>query len=283
LDRELNINDFLSKYGVVVKKDLIMDKSCVQNEVPILENFRLRTVPVSNLYQPIIREFPSNFPAVANFKGMVFDSVNPVDFSEAQKDNNIKITTLFTSSGQARVEEGNSMGAQGNMIPLPGVEDINKEKFDKSKIPFGIAMEGAFLNAYPGTMGTGSNASSSSQDTSVSQTSAKPDESKESVSGVRSKPARMIIVGDADFVSAGGGDNFNFLLNSIEWLARDPYILSDLRGREFAINLISEEMSESVQTWIEILNIVVTPLLVVILSLLAWFFRRNRKRRHEFA
>jgi ABC-type uncharacterized transport system involved in gliding motility auxiliary subunit len=275
LERQQNINQLLGKYGVVVEKNVIFDKSCVQDEMPILENLRLRTIPVNELYRPIVRHFPSSHPILSNFRGMVFETVSMIDPSAAGDMKDVEVVPLLVSSENSRIEELKPLGAQGNMVSLPAVENIEEEQFDQKNLLFAAALEGRFSRVKEEEF-SDQDGEEGVQDDASSGGGADEGESPP-LEVEKTEETRLIVVGDADFASMGGGDNFNFLLNAVEWLSRDPFGLWTLRGREFSLNFITEELSEAKQTWIQIANIILAPFLVVAVSLAAWLIRKNRK------
>ncbi len=262
LDRELDVNSLLEPYGVRVENALVLDKECVQKEMPILENMRLRSVPVFSLHQPILYKFDRDNPITSNFKAMAFDTVSPVDASHAESNETVTVMELLTSSENARIETGNDMGGPGKLIPLPMVQELDGQPFDDSFVPLAVALEGSLPNPY-----------------------AETDSAGVVIGGVAASPenTRLVVVGDADFINMGAGDNFNFLLNSMEWLTNDEFSLASLRGREFMLNMITGEISSAAETWIQIVDILLMPLLILLISLGGYFYRINRKKRMEIA
>lgn len=262
LDRELDINTLIEPYGVKVENALVMDKKCVQKDMPILENNRLRTVPVYSLHQPILYEFDRHNPITRNFKAMAFDTVSPIDAAGADSNETVTVFELLTSSGNAQIATGNDMGGPGKLIPLPMVQELDGQPFEDSFVPLAVAIEGEIPNPY-----------------------AETDTAGVVVSGIPASPAntRLVVVGDADFVNMGAGDNFNFLLNSMEWLTDDEFSLASLRGKEFMLNMITNEISPAAEIWVQLVDILMMPLLILAVSLGGYYFRNSRKRRLETA
>jgi ABC-type uncharacterized transport system involved in gliding motility auxiliary subunit len=279
LDRDLDINDLLVPYGARIEDALVMDKQCVQKDIPILENMRVRNVPVFLLYQPILYTFDRENPITRNFRAMVFDSVSPVDISPADSIDGVTAAALLVSSEESRIETGNDLGGMGNLIPLAMVQDLDDQSFPDSHVPLAASLEGIFPSAFPEKGGKAEEDAENGQDSLVVLAENHGVDS----AAVLKSPAgtRLAVIGDADFVNMGGGDNFNFLLNVMEWLTKDDYSLASLRGKEFMLNMIPGDLSESTESWIEVMNIVLMPVLILILWIAGWLLRNHRKKKAE--
>jgi ABC-type uncharacterized transport system involved in gliding motility auxiliary subunit len=102
----------------------------------------------------------------------------------------------------------------------------------------------------------------------------------------RPRPSRIIVIGDTDFattiISASGGrQNLDFLLQAADWLGNDDDIIG-IRNRESQAGrldrIIDPEKRIAAMRFIQIINVILMPLLVIIVGLfLAW--RRGARFR----
>jgi ABC-type uncharacterized transport system involved in gliding motility auxiliary subunit len=90
----------------------------------------------------------------------------------------------------------------------------------------------------------------------------------------------MVIVGDGNFAQdayASNQANFVFFMNAIDWLVQDSDLMQ-IRGREAAIRPL-REVSDATKQTTKVANIIGPPVLVILLGIGRWFFRRQRKVR----
>jgi ABC-type uncharacterized transport system involved in gliding motility auxiliary subunit len=94
-----------------------------------------------------------------------------------------------------------------------------------------------------------------------------------------SPPSRIVVVGDGEFFvdRKGGGDRDNLLFfqNLVDWLMQDEDLIG-IRSREVTDRPL-RTVSEPTKRVVKYANMLGSPLLVVVLGLLAWQLRRRRK------
>ena len=93
------------------------------------------------------------------------------------------------------------------------------------------------------------------------------------------RPARIMVIGDTDFATtlinaSGGQRNLDFLLKAADWLGNDDDIIG-IRNREPQAGrfdrIIDPERKAAVVDFVQLVNVVVVPLLVIAAGvLLAW-------------
>jgi ABC-type uncharacterized transport system involved in gliding motility auxiliary subunit len=100
------------------------------------------------------------------------------------------------------------------------------------------------------------------------------------------RPSRIIVVGDTDFATAiinasGGRHNLDFLLQAADWLGNDDDIIG-IRNRQPPAGrldrVIDPEKRASAMGFIQIVNVILTPLSVIAAGLLLAWRRRARSR-----
>jgi ABC-type uncharacterized transport system involved in gliding motility auxiliary subunit len=99
-------------------------------------------------------------------------------------------------------------------------------------------------------------------------------------------PARLIVVGDADFPSnmiqnAGGQSNLDFLIKAADWLGSDDDIIS-IRSRGTSVGrldkIVDPDKRKAAFALVRTVNLIIVPLLVIALGVLAGAFRKRRAK-----
>jgi ABC-type uncharacterized transport system involved in gliding motility auxiliary subunit len=97
-------------------------------------------------------------------------------------------------------------------------------------------------------------------------------------------PARLIVIGDADFPSdmmqnVRGESNLDFLFKAADWLGSDDDIIS-IRSRGTGVGRLDKiedpDKRKKAFALVRTVNLIIVPLLVVALGVLAGVFRRRR-------
>ena len=90
---------------------------------------------------------------------------------------------------------------------------------------------------------------------------------------------RLIVVGDGDFVRDDyrmNQSSVTFFLNIVDWLAQDEDLIA-IRSKTITDRPL-KELSSGSRKAVKYLNVLGTPLLVIIAGLVHWRMRRSRKR-----
>jgi ABC-type uncharacterized transport system involved in gliding motility auxiliary subunit len=99
-------------------------------------------------------------------------------------------------------------------------------------------------------------------------------------------PSRIIVVGDTDFATnllgiSGASYNLDFLLQAADWLCNDDDIIG-IRNRQPQAGrldrIIDPEKRASAMLFSQIVNVILSPLLVIIAGLTLAWRRRSRCR-----
>jgi ABC-type uncharacterized transport system involved in gliding motility auxiliary subunit len=100
------------------------------------------------------------------------------------------------------------------------------------------------------------------------------------------RPSRIIVIGDVDFATgmigvSGGRQNLDFLLKAADWLGNDDDIIG-IRNRESLAGrfdrIVDPERRAAAMGFIQIINVVIVPLLVIIAGLFLAWRRKTRSR-----
>jgi ABC-type uncharacterized transport system involved in gliding motility auxiliary subunit len=96
----------------------------------------------------------------------------------------------------------------------------------------------------------------------------------------KSKEARIVVVGDSDFVTNQfirmNPENLLFLQNMVDWLTLGEDLIS-IRSREITIRPL-KEISDRTKIYVKAFNIVFVPLILVTFGIIRFYIKRREKR-----
>lgn len=264
-----NLDDLLFRYGARINPNLIQDMQALP--IPIVTGYignQPQTQFMPWYYFPVANPY-GDHPIVKNMNAVLFQFASTVD-TIAVKD--VKKTFLFKSSRFSKV------------VPSPGgisLDIMKKEPDEKTfklkYLPMAVLLEGTFTSAFRNRL----------VDTLKKNSELNFQE--------RSKPTRMIVIGDGDVIrnqvkSNGerlmvyplGFDRFtqqtfgnkNFILNAIDYLCDDSGLI-EVRNREVKIRPLDRQKVKNATYW-QMINIAVPVLLVALFGL---FHNMRRKRK----
>jgi len=267
----LSINDMLFRYGARINPVLIQDADCMLIPLKVTNpGGEAQYVPSPWVYYPLLRPSQDN-PVTRNLNRVKAEFAGTVD--TVGRDPAVKKTILLTTSEQARTV------MPPLVISLEEADElIPDEMFNAGPLPVAVLLEGTFHSVFTNRM-------------------------TESIMGeagreiiTESKPARMIVVADADIIrneiSWSGGSaepltlgldrytqqtfgNKDFLVNCINYLVNDNGLI-EMRSREIKPRLLDQARIKNQRTLWQIVNTIV-PLVIIILAGVAY---NAIKRRH---
>jgi gliding-associated putative ABC transporter substrate-binding component GldG len=256
----LNVDDMLETYGVRINTDLVRDVRCAMVTVSQQTGFFVIQNQVPFPYLPMASDFSKSNPIVKDLGSVIFFFVSSIDTSLA-RGKGLSVDVLVKSSSRSGRQEG--------VFYFNPTAPMTKEMFTESGIPLAVAIEGTYTSAFRDKPVVLDSAVRTSIDTSKRILS--------------SKPSRIAVVGDGDFIqdqySGGNRDNIIFASNVIDWLA-DDIGLASIRSRETGSKPLAE-VSEGTKSLVKGLNLVAPPLLVVVVGVLRWRWRVAMRRRLE--
>jgi len=267
----LSINDMLFRYGARINPVLIQDADCMLIPLKVTNpGGEAQYVPSPWVYYPLLRPSQDN-PVTRNLNRVKAEFAGTVD--TVGRDPAVKKTILLTTSEQARTV------MPPLVISLEEADElIPDEMFNAGPLPVAVLLEGTFHSVFTNRM-------------------------TESIMGeagreiiTESKPARMIVIADADIIrneiSWSGGSaepltlgldrytqqtfgNKDFLVNCINYLVNDNGLI-EMRSREIKPRLLDQARIKNQRTLWQIVNTIV-PLVIIILAGVAY---NAIKRRH---
>lgn len=270
VEKELNLDDMLFRYGARINPDLIMDLQAVP--IPVLTGY-VGNRPQNSLlpwYFFPLTQPATNHPIVNNLNATKFQFASSIDTIAVK---NVSKTILLASSPYSRLV---ASPAVVNLEVLKAEPD--QKQYRMSFKPMAVLLEGKFLSNYANRIPAEilSDSLIAFADTS--------------------SLTKMIIVSDGDVIrndyraSTGtayplGYDRYtgqffgnkNFVLNCIDYLC-DSSGLMTLRSKEIKLRLLDTRRVEASLNNIKIINIA-GPL--ILLLIFAAFKTISRKKKYE--
>ena len=273
LDRNLNLDDILFKYGARINGDLLQDLDC--SKIPIVTGYnpdnspKMQRIPWP--YYPFLSSVNSN-PITKNLDRVLPIFPSTIDTVAAT---GITKTILLASDTNSRVLTSPAI------VSLNSVKDnADFQSFSKSYLPVAVLLEGKFNSLYANRLTV------QVQD-SVAKALGKP------FAAVADTSTKQIVVSDADIVtntvSATTGPiamgmlpfenyrfaNREFLLNSVDYLVSNNGIFES-RNKDFTLRLLDKKKVESLRTNWQFINIGLPILLVLLFGGVFQWRRKNK-------
>ena len=279
-DRNLNIDDILFKYGVRINGDLLQDLNC--SKIPIVTGHNQDGSPVMQRvpwpYYPFLAATNNN-PISKNLDRVLPVFPSSIDTVQAP---GIQKTILLASDTNSRVISSPAMVSLNSIKNSSDFLSEYEATPNRSYVPVAVLLEGNFTSLFANRL------TKAIQD-SVARASGK------SFEGMAEKPAKQIVISDADIVtnavSPTSGPlpmgevpfenyrfaNREFFLNCIDYLVSNNGIFQS-RNKDFTLRLLDKKKVEEQRTTWQFINIV-APIVVILLfgALYQW----GRKQRYS--
>jgi gliding-associated putative ABC transporter substrate-binding component GldG len=260
IPNNLQLDDMLRQYGFAVNNNLVTDAQCGMVNIQQRQAFFVITNAVQYPPFPEITNFNKKSPIVKDLKLMELFFPNSIDtLNPGEK--GIACTPLLSTSKETHIQQGR--------YDINPMSPTMKEGFTDGEKLLAAAYSGSFESFFRG------------------KPIPHPTDSTVATPSVRtvdhSPQTRMVIVGDGNFPQDGYGvdprryQNQIFFMNLVDWLTQDSDMMQ-IRGREAATRPL-KKVSDSTKQTVKIANIIGPPVLVILVGVGRWVFRRQRKVR----
>jgi len=272
LNRPLNIEDMLFKYGVRLNPVLVQDMQCAQMPINIgfkkgQPNYKMFPWVYSALVLP-----DGDHPIVKNLDLIKFDYVSTLDTITAK---GIKKTILLKTSRTTKLQQVPARISVGAAV-IP----IKESQFRNGAQPIACLLEGSF-NSF----------------VEHRRLPSKLQDNPDFKVLEKGKPTKMIVVADGDVASNDfvrstgevmplGYDKFSkqtfanktFLVNCVNYLLDDEGMLQ-LRSREIKLRLLDRKKIKQQRTKWQAVNVLLPLGILVVFGLVQFYFRKRKYSR----
>lgn len=262
---DLNLTDMFFQYGFRLNYTLINDLYFSEIVVATGDGSQSRYMNIPWVYNPMVLS-SNNHLINSNLDAVRLQFANGIDTLK----NGVKKTVLLSSSPFSKAD-----GTPREISLRIDPKAMNKELYKKGNIPLAVLLEGEFKSMYKDRV--------------------RPLELKENAT--LSRPTKMIVVSDGDIIkndfdsqhkmplelgfdrwTSKYYDNKAFLQNAMNYLLDDTEFLT-LRNKKVQLAFLDKEkVAESARTWQ--IKVFLYPLLVLVIVMLlsGYFYRRKNKR-----
>lgn len=258
LQRELNLNDLMFKYGVRLNQNAIQDLNCTKTIVQTGLQGEMQALDFP--YYPIIYKFSSH-PIVKNLDAIVLRLAGSIDTVKAE---GVKKTVLLQTSEQSKVQQ----------VPFQIDLDMLRknsapETFTQRNLIAGVLLEGTFQSLYKNRMA-----------------------SQPSLLG-SSKPTKIVVFSDADLVKneynaklhkaipLGFDKDLNYqfsnkdlLMNAVDYLLQESFI--SVRTTEVKLRPLNKNKVRDEKEFWKFLNILLPIVTLVGFGVVRYRWRKNK-------
>ena len=262
---DLNLTDMFFQYGFRLNYTLINDLYFSEIVVATGDGSQSRYMNIPWVYNPMVLS-SNNHLINSNLDAVRLQFANSIDTLK----NGVKKTVLLSSSPFSKAD-----GTPREINLRIDPKAMNKELYKKGNIPLAVLLEGEFKSMYKDRV--------------------RPLELKENAT--LSRPTKMIVVSDGDIIkndfdsqhkmplelgfdrwTSKYYDNKAFLQNATNYLLDDTEFLT-LRNKKVQLAFLDKEkVAESARAWQ--IKVFLYPLLVLVIVMLlsGYFYRRKNKR-----
>jgi len=262
---DLNLTDMFFQYGFRLNYTLINDLYFSEIVVATGDGSQSRYMNIPWVYNPMVLS-SNNHLINSNLDAVRLQFANGIDTLK----NGVKKTVLLSSSPFSKAD-----GTPREINLRIDPKAMNKELYKKGNIPLAVLLEGEFKSMYKDRV--------------------RPLELKENVT--LSRPTKMIVVSDGDIIkndfdsqhkiplelgfdrwTSKYYDNKAFLQNAMNYLLDDTEFLT-LRNKKVQLAFLDKEkVAESAKAWQ--IKVFLYPLLVLVIVMLlsGYFYRKKNKR-----
>ena len=262
---DLNLTDMFFQYGFRLNYTLINDLYFSEIVVATGDGSQSRYMNIPWVYNPMVLS-SNNHLINSNLDAVRLQFANGIDTLK----NGVKKTVLLSSSPFSKAD-----GTPREINLRIDPKTMNKELYKKGNIPLAVLLEGEFKSMYKDRV--------------------RPLELKENAT--LSRPTKMIVVSDGDIIkndfdsqhkmplelgfdrwTSKYYDNKAFLQNAMNYLLDDTEFLT-LRNKKVQLAFLDKEkVAESARAWQ--IKVFLYPLLVLVIVMLlsGYFYRKKNKR-----
>jgi gliding-associated putative ABC transporter substrate-binding component GldG len=278
--QESKLLDALETYGVRVERNMILDASCGQVQIPQQVGPFTMNVAVPYPYFP--RLGPASFnkvsPAVATLSDVIFPWISSLTLLVDKNESGQVDTAASKVQATVLAESSEKSWPATGYFDLNPQQQWNPPGNQTKKFTMAVYLNGDFKSHYSGKAIPSKNQPSS--DDTLGQIKLQPDpEDANRVTVDGNNGGRLVVIGDADFVSGQNAtpNNIAMMLNLVDWLSLDNNLIAirtrSLKDRTIESDLLKEGSSKP--GIIRLVNIFIMPVILIAIGLFIFMRRRE--------
>ncbi|MDR2592553.1 MAG: GldG family protein [Chitinispirillales bacterium] len=274
---ETKLMDLLEHYGVRVERNMIMDVSCGQVQVP--RNLGLFTIQEFLPYPYFVRITRSGFaddnPVASSQSELMLGWASSLTLTPdtSGKLSNTTTVTLASSSEQSWEVKG-----EFDLLPNANYELPSRDAMRRHAMA--VHVNGAFASYFDGKPVPSAKEKATEEETdAISKINLAEDDRNRAVTP-SNKNGNLVVIGDANFISAqnASGPNVTFLFNLVDWLSLDENLIS-VRSRVLEDKTVDPNILEAGSSKpgiIRAINLLLMPIAVIIVGVIISLRRREK-------
>jgi gliding-associated putative ABC transporter substrate-binding component GldG len=274
--RETKLMDLLEHYGVRVERNMIMDASCGQVQVP--RNLGLFTIQELLPYPYFVRitrgGFADDNPVASSQSELMLGWASSLTLApDTSGKHKTATVTLASSSEQSWEARG-----EFDLSPKASYELPDKEAMGRHAMA--VHVNGAFVSYFDGKpVPPAKEKSAEDEGDAISRINLAEDDRNRAVTP-SNKSGNLVVIGDANFISAqnASGPNVAFLFNLVDWLSLDENLIS-VRSRVLEDKTVDPNILEAGSSKpgiIRAINLLLMPIVVIIAGVIISLRRREK-------
>ncbi|MBC7450961.1 MAG: gliding motility-associated ABC transporter substrate-binding protein GldG [Cytophagales bacterium] len=260
LQRNLNLDDLLFKYGIRMNQSVLQDVNCAKTVIQTGLNGEMQAVNFP--YYPVIYQFGEH-PIVKNMDAIIVRFAGSIDTVKAA---GIKKTVLVQTSAQSKETQ----------VPFRIDLDVLKNDSDPESFKGGpktiaCLLEGQFTSLYknrPSPL-AGSSVSSEGKPSRILICS-DLDMIRNEYDSRRSMPVPLGYDRDMRYIFS----NKDFIMNAVDYLMDEQLML--IREKEVVMRPLDQQKIKADKKYWQVLNIISPMILVVLYGTGRYFWRRKK-------
>jgi gliding-associated putative ABC transporter substrate-binding component GldG len=273
---ETKLMDLLEYYGVRVERNMIMDASCGQVQVP--RNLGIFTIQELLHYPYFVRITRSGFaddnPVASSQSELMLGWASSLTLAPDTAGKHKTATVTLASSSEQSWEIKENF----DLSPKPNYELPAKEAMKRHAMAMHVS--GVFVSYFDGKpIPPAKEKSAEENGDAISKINLAEDDRDRTVTPLN-KNGNLVVVGDANFISAqnASGPNVAFLFNLVDWLSLDDNLISvrsrTLKDKTIDPNIL--EVGSAKPGIIRAINLLLMPIAVIIIGVIISLRRREK-------
>jgi len=277
--QETKLMDLLEYYGVRVERNMIMDASCGQVQVP--RNLGMFTINELLPYPYFVRITRSGFadenPVTSSQSDLMLGWASSLTLAPDTSDKHKTTTLTLVSSSEQSWEVKENF----DLSPKPNYDKDIPPKEAMGRHAMAMYVSGAFTSYFYGkpVPPVKEKSADTTEGDAMSKINLTGDDRDRAVTP-SNKNGNLVIIGDANFINAqnASGQNVTFLFNLVDWLSLDENLISvrarTLRDKTIDPNIL--DVGSAKPGIIRAINLLLMPIAVIILGVIISLRRREK-------